>query len=108
MPNRSTLLLTGFVLAALWAWTWHASSSARLPAYLSVMTVATAPNGSPQARPGGMKVLPTVIVTPHFDEAAPSGAFGPGSAAIPDRLDAALPRVRLSMPYYAFRRKPVD
>jgi hypothetical protein len=58
-------------------------------------------------RSQSMKVLPTVLVTAHITN-PPEDTPLAATASLPERLGNTLPRVRLSMPYYAFRRAATE
>lgn len=73
---------------------------------LEVLQPSSVETSKPE-RPQSMKVLPTVQVTAHIAN-PPGDSTLAATATLPERLGNTLPRVRLSMPYYAFRRATTE
>jgi hypothetical protein len=109
MQSRNVLIA---LIAALTLATVHVlapGATDLVPNYVTTLEVIQ-PNPhepSKQDRPQSMKVLPEVVVTAHIT-AAPATSPLAATAALPERLGNTLPRVRLSMPYYAFRRATAE
>jgi hypothetical protein len=85
------------------------ASTESVPSHVTTMQVIEHQTSEPSKvdRAQSMKVLPEVVVTAHVS-AAPAAAPLSATATLPERLGSSLPRVRLSMPYYAFRRAAAE
>jgi hypothetical protein len=109
MQSRNVLIA---LIAALTLATVHVlapTSADAVPSYVTTLEViqSSASEPSKAGRPQSMKVLPTVVVTAHVDDTRANSPLA-ATAALPERLGSTLPRVRLSMPYYAFRRAATE